>query len=77
MTGRQLISQRRERVDSPLGARVVWHYLVTGDYITSKGDNASFLHDATEDYRGKPVRKLTRARWRRVVRRNLAVTVPA
>jgi hypothetical protein len=76
MTGRQLISQRRERVDSPLGARVVWHYLVTGDYITSKGDNASFLHDATEDYRGKPVRKLTRARWRRVVRRNLAVTVP-
>lgn len=76
MTGRQLISQRRERVDTPGALRVPWRYLVTGAYILSPGDNASFLHDATEDYRGKPVRKLTRARWRRVVRRNALITVP-
>lgn len=56
--------------------RVPWSYFVTGAYILSKGDNASFWHDATEDYRGKPVVKLTRARWRRVLRRNAAVTVP-
>jgi hypothetical protein len=55
---------------------VPWRYLVTGAYILSPGDNASFLHDATEDYRGKPVRKLTRARWRRVVRRNAVLTAP-
>lgn len=76
MTGRQLINQRRERIDTPAALRLPWRYFVTGAYITSAGDNASFLHDATEDYRGKPTRKLTRARWRRVVRRNLAVSVP-
>jgi len=76
MTGRQLINQRRERVNTPGALRVPWRYFVTGGYILSAGDNASFLHDATEDYRGRPVRKHTRARWRRVVRRNLAITVP-
>jgi hypothetical protein len=60
----------------PAAIRIPWSYFVTGAYILSKGDNASFLHDATEDYRGKPYTKLTRARWRRVLRRNLALTVP-
>lgn len=59
--------------------RIPWfvRYFITGQYILSRGDNADFLHDATEDYRGRPVVKLTRARWRRVLRRNLALTVPA
>lgn len=53
-----------------------WRYLVTGYPIRSPRDNASFLHDATEDYRRKPVTTLSRARWRRVLRRNAAITVP-
>lgn len=76
MTGQKIVVEQRHRWQAPLLMRVPWSYFVTGAYILSKGDNASFWHDATEDYRGKPVVKLTRARWRRVLRRNAAVTVP-
>lgn len=40
------------------------------------GDNATFLHDATEDYRRKPTESLSRARWRRVVWRWGLIGVP-
>lgn len=53
-----------------------WRYLVTGAPILKPRDNASFLYDATEDYRRKPVPKFSKARWRRVARRNAAITVP-
>lgn len=57
--------------------RAAWRYLVTGRPVWGPGDNASFLHDATTDYRAGPVEKLTRARWRRLARRHAALTVPA
>lgn len=56
--------------------RGVWRYFVTGRPIWGAGDNASFLHDATVDYRGGPREKLTRARWRRLARRHAAITIP-
>jgi hypothetical protein len=71
--GGQLISTRGERVRVPLPARVAWRYFVTGKELWGAGDNATFLHDATSDYRGRPYEKLTRARWRRVARRWAAV----
>lgn len=58
-------------------ARGAWRYLVTGRPLWGQGDNATWLRDATVDYRGGPVEKLTRARWRRVARRHAAITVPA
>lgn len=61
---------------APHGVALPWRYLVTGYPIRTPRDNASFLHDATEDYRHKPVTMLSRARWRRVARRNAAITVP-
>jgi hypothetical protein len=55
-----------------------WRFWVTGMELTARpGDNATWLHDATVDYRGKPVEKLTRARWRRVARHHALTTVPA
>jgi hypothetical protein len=75
MPSQQLIKPERLRTNT--GAlRILGRYLFTGQYIWSAGDNASFLHAATEDYRGKPVAKYTAARWRRVARRNAAITVP-
>lgn len=56
--------------------RGVWRYLVTGKPLWGPGDNASFLHDATHDYRGGPRERLTRARWRRLARRHALITVP-
>jgi hypothetical protein len=76
MTGQPYIAERRTRVHIPGIIRIPWSYFITGAYILSRGDNASFLLDATEDYRGKPVPKLTRARWRRVARRHAALTMP-
>jgi hypothetical protein len=70
---------------SPVGftlftGRVWWRYFVTGREITGPGDNATFFHDATMD-RGYPLMRpyqvLTRARWRRVARRNALIGVPA
>jgi hypothetical protein len=61
---------------APGAMALPWRYLVTGYPIRHPRDNASFLHDATEDYRHKPVTVLSKARWRRVLRRNMAITVP-
>lgn len=46
--------------------RTAVRYFVTGRPIRGRGDNATLLRDATVDYRGGPVEKLTRARWRRL-----------
>lgn len=40
------------------------------------GDNATFRMDATEDYRRGPTEKLSRARWRRVLRRWVVAGIP-
>ncbi len=53
-----------------------FRYFVTGIDVRGAGDNATFLHDATVDYRGRPVEKLTRARWRRVLRRWILAGLP-
>jgi hypothetical protein len=53
-----------------------FRFFVTGTEIRGAGDNATFLHDATIDYRGRPVEKLTRARWRRVLVRWLLIGIP-
>lgn len=68
-------------VDSLPGAaylvvRSGFRYFVTGRPILAMGDNATFFHDATVDYRGRPYEKLTRARWRRVARRWAFLAVP-
>lgn len=57
--------------------RAAWRYLVTGRPVFGAGDNATFLHNATVDYRGGPIERLTHARWRRVLRRHAALTAPA
>lgn len=71
------IRETPHRWQAPLPLQLPWRFLVTGEYIGPPKDNASFLYDATEDYRGKPITKLSRARWRRVLRRNLVLTMPA
>lgn len=53
-----------------------WRFFVTGMELWGHGDNATFLHDATEDYRRKPLETLSRARWRRVVMRWGILGVP-
>lgn len=68
----QLVKPKRHVI-----IRGAWRYLITGRPIWGPGDNASFLHDATADYRGGPREKLTRARWRRLARRHALLTVPA
>ena len=52
-----------------LAVRSVWRYWITGRELRGDGDNATYFHDATQDHRGRPYEKLTRARWRRVARR--------
>jgi hypothetical protein len=45
----------------------VWavRYFITGNPLNGKPrDNATFLHEATADYRGKPEEKLSGPRWR-------------
>lgn len=71
-----MVKQSTEHYRIRPGLRMLWRYFVTGANIRGAGDNASWLHDATEDYREKPVKRYSRARWRRVARRNLAVSVP-
>lgn len=52
-----------------LTVRSTYRYWITGKPVIGPGDNATFRHDATRDYRGGPVEKLSRARWRRLARR--------
>lgn len=57
-----------------LAVRSTYRYWITG---YNGKDNASFLRDATKDYRDGPVEKLSRARWHRVARRWAFLGVPA
>lgn len=59
-----------------LCTRTAWRFFVTGREVRGEGDNATFFHDATEDFRGRPYEKLTRARWRRLAFRWAAFGVP-
>lgn len=66
----QLISAGKgARLNIPVIARLFFRYFITGRQLWGATDNATFLHDATVDYRARPYEKLTRARWRRVARR--------
>jgi len=56
---------------------LLWRFWITGRPLWGPGDNATFLHDATQDYRGGPVERLGRARWRRVAARWALLAVPA
>lgn len=60
----------------PTFARILGRYFITGAEIFSAGDNATFLHRATIDYRGRPYTTLTAPKWQRLARRHAAVTVP-
>lgn len=60
-----------------IGASILlWRYFVSGRELRGDGDNATWLHDATVDHRGRPYERLTRARWRRVARRWALLGVP-
>jgi len=71
-----LVSWRRERAWIPLPLRVLGRYFITGQPLRGPGDNATFLHRATVDYRARPYVKLTGPIWQRLARRHAAVTVP-
>jgi hypothetical protein len=71
-----LISWRGERARLPLPLRVLGRYFITGQELRGPGDNATFLHRATADYRGRPYTRLTGPLWQRLARRHLAYTVP-
>lgn len=70
------------KITSPLGitvftGRAFARYFFTGNPIFGgPRDNATFLHAATVDYRRGPKEKLSAARWRRVVRRQLLGLLP-
>lgn len=55
----------------------ITRYFVTGAPLWGAGDNATFLHRATVDYRGRPYVKLTGPIWQRLARRHAAVTIPS
>lgn len=59
-----------------LAVRSTYRYWITGRPLSGPGDNATFLRDATKDYRDGPVEKLSRARWRRVARRWALLGIP-
>lgn len=71
-----LVSVRGERAAIPLPLRVAGRYLITGKALRGPGDNATFRHRATVDYRARPYIKLTGPLWQRLARRNGAITVP-
>jgi hypothetical protein len=65
----------------PLGmlalmVQVAFRYFISGRELRGAGDNATWFHDATVDYRGRPVEKLTKARWQRVARRWVLIGIP-
>lgn len=72
-----LISWRGERAAVPLPLRVLGRYFITGQALHGAGDNATFLHRATIDYRARPYLKLTGPKWQRLARRHAAFTGPA
>jgi hypothetical protein len=55
---------------------VLLKYLITGAPLVGPGDNATFWHRATVDYRARPYVKLTGPRWQRLARRHAVLTLP-
>jgi hypothetical protein len=77
------VKKQRFSLLNPLGwlyllGRTLFRYFVTGQSVTGrKTDNASFLHAATKDDRGKPVERLSGPIWQRLARRWAALGLPA
>jgi hypothetical protein len=71
-----LVSWRGEHARLPLPLRVLGRYFITGQALRGSGDNATFFHAATVDYRARPYTKLTGPKWQRLVRRHAAFTGP-
>lgn len=76
MPNAPLVSWRGERAKIPLPLRIIGRYFVTGQSLRGPGDNATFLHRATVDYRARPYLTLSGPVWQRLARRNGAITVP-
>lgn len=76
MPSNPLLSVHGEHTKLPIWLRAGWRYFVTGRALSGPGDNATFLHHATVDYRARPYLRLTRRKWERLARRNAAITVP-
>ena len=76
MSGQPLVRTHGQHWRPPLLARALYRYLVTGRPLMGPGDNATFLHHATVDYRGGPRIRLSRRRWERLARRHAVWTVP-
>lgn len=77
MTKDPLVSLRGDRAKFPLLVRAAGRYFITGAPLRGAGDNATFLHRATVDYRARPYLTLSAPIWRRLARRHAAVTAPA
>lgn len=71
-----LVSWHGEHARIPLPLRILTRYFITGQALRGPGDNATFFHRATVDYRARPYLKLSAPKWQRLARRNAAVTVP-
>src|SRR6187551_2830887 len=71
-----LISVRGDRAKIPLPLRVFGRYFFTGAPLRGPGDNATYFHRATVDYRARPYLTLTGPIWQRLARRHAAFTVP-
>jgi hypothetical protein len=71
-----LISWRGEHARIPLPLRILGRYFITGRKLYGPGDNATFLHRATVDYRARPYLTLTGPIWQRLARRHAAFTMP-
>ena len=71
-----LVSWRGEHARIPLPLRVLGRYFVTGQSLRGPGDNATFLHRATVDYRARPYMTLSGPVWHRLARRHAAATIP-
>lgn len=71
-----LVSWRGEHARIPLPLRALGRYYITGQKLRGPGDNATFLHRATIDYRGRPYTVLSAPIWQRLARRHAATTLP-
>lgn len=71
-----LVSYHGAHARIPLPLRVLGRYFITGQQLRGAGDNATFLHRATIDYRARPYTTLTGPKWQRLARRHAAFTLP-
>jgi hypothetical protein len=62
---------RADRINVPWWLRALWRYFGSGKELIGCGDNATWCHAASMDYRARPYVKLTGPRWQRVARRHV------